>query len=255
MNRSLDTRAGYGEAMQRAPAIISRDDVTIASLNMHGGVSRLGQPFDIEAACHHLKADVIALQETWRPDGQPDPLAAAAHTFGAQVKQEGLAVGTDLASLRVGPGTAPGTWGLAVLTRLPITGYEVVSLGKAPGDRIHRVAQVVTVTTPGGAALRVANTHLTHRFTSPVQLRRLIRHLAAGAGAVVIVGDLNMPRAATLAAIGYSRAVRGRTFPAHRPLVQLDHVLAGAGTAGISGEVLEQVGSDHLPILAQVSVA
>jgi endonuclease/exonuclease/phosphatase family metal-dependent hydrolase len=239
--------------MDRRPAIIGSDDVTIASLNMHGGVSRRGEPFDVEAACHHLKADVIALQETWRPVGQPDPLDAAARAFGAQVKHAGLAVRTDLASLRVGPGTALGTWGLAVLTTLPVTGYEVVGLGKAPCDRIHRAAQVVTVTTPGGTALRVVNVHLTHRFTSPVQLRRLIRHLA-GAGPVVIVGDLNMPRAATWAAAGHSRAVRGRTYPAHRPLVQLDHVLTGPGVTGVAGEVAQGVGSDHLPIMVQISV-
>jgi len=240
--------------MNRRPAITGTDDVTIASLNMHGGVSRRGEPFDVEAACHHLKADVIALQEVWRPDGQPDPLAAAAHAFGGQVTHAGLSAGTNLASLRVGSGTATGTWGLAILTMLPVTGYEVVSLGKAPGDKIHRAAQVVTVSTPGGTALRVANVHLTHRFTSPVQLRRLVRHLAAGSGPVVIVGDLNMPRAATWAATGYSRAVRGRTYPAHRPLVQLDHVLTGRGTTGIAGEVVEEVGSDHLPIRVQLSV-
>jgi endonuclease/exonuclease/phosphatase family metal-dependent hydrolase len=242
--------------MDRRPAINSGDDVTIASLNMHGGVSRRGEPFDVEAACHHLKADVIALQEVWRPDGQPDPLAAVAHALGGQVTHAGLAVGKrNLASRRAGPGIAAGTWGLAVLTMLPVTGYEVVSLGKAPGDKIHRAAQVVTVSSPDGTALRVANVHLTHRFTSPVQLRQLVRHLAAGSGPVVIVGDLNMPRAATWVAPGYSRAVRGRTWPAHRRFVQLDHVLTGPGTTGIAGEVVEGVGSDHLPIRAQLSVA
>ena len=240
--------------MQSGRAHSSSDDMTIASLNMHGGLSRLGEPFDIEAACHHLKADVIALQETWRPDGQPDPLAAAAHDVGAQVRHAGLAVGTNLARLNVGPGTDPGTWGLAVLTSLPVTSYEVFSLGQAPADSICRAAQVVTVTTPGGTAVRVANTHLTHRFTSPVQLRRLIHHLAAGTGPVVIVGDLNMPGTATWAATGYSRAVRGRTYPAHRPLVQLDHLLTGPGVSGIAGEVVEGVGSDHLPIRAQLSI-
>jgi endonuclease/exonuclease/phosphatase family metal-dependent hydrolase len=240
--------------MKRAPAVLSGDDVTIASLNMHGGLSRLGEPFDIEAACHHLKADVIALQETWRPDGQPDPLAGPARALSAQVKHAGLAVGTDLASLRVGPGTARGTWGLAVLTRLAVTGYEVIGLGRAPGDRIHRAAQVVTVVTPGGSALRIVNVHLTHRFTSPVQLRRLVRRLTAAHGPAVIVGDFNMPRAATLVAAGYSRAVRGRTYPAHRPLVQLDHVLTGPGVHGSAGEVLEGVGSDHLPIMVKVGI-
>jgi endonuclease/exonuclease/phosphatase family metal-dependent hydrolase len=211
--------------MQRGGPVISTDTFSIASLNMHGGLSRRGEPYDVEAACEHLKADVVAFQEAWRPDSAPDPLAAVAGRSGAQVMHAGLAVGTSLSMLSVGPDDERGTWGLAVMTVLPVTGYQVISLGKAPGDRINRAAQVLTVTTPGGAGLRVVNAHLTHRFTSPVQLRRLIRTLAASPGPVVIVGDLNMPRAVTLAAIGYARAVRGRTYPDHVPLVQLDHVL------------------------------
>jgi endonuclease/exonuclease/phosphatase family metal-dependent hydrolase len=228
--------------------------VTIASLNVHGGLDRRGEPFDVEAACHYLKADVITLQEAWRPDGQPDPLAAAARALGARLQHADLVSGTDLASLRVGPGTATGTWGLAILTALPVTSYHVVNLGRAPWDVCQRAAQVATVTTPGGRPLRVVNTHLTHRYISPVQLRRLVRHLAGSADPTVIVGDLNMPRAATWAAASYSRPVRGRTYPAHRPLVQLDHLLADSRLTGLDGEVLEPVGSDHLPIRAQLTV-
>jgi len=230
------------------------DQVTMASLNLHGGLDRHGQPFDVEAACHYMKADVITVQEAWLPDGQPDPLAAVAQALGARVKHASLAVGTTLASLRVGSGTAVGGWGLAVLTMLPVTGYHVVELGRALWDPCPRAAQVVTVTTPGGRSLRVVNTHLTHRYTSPVQLRRLVRRLAGGNDPTVIVGDLNMPGAATRAAAGYSRVIRGRTYPAHRPLVQLDHLLAGPRLTGLAGEVLDPVGSDHLPIRAQLSV-
>jgi len=230
------------------------DQVTMASLNMHGGVDRHGEPFDVEAACHYLKADVTAIQEAWRPEGGPDPLAAPARALGAQVKHASLVTGTDLATLRVGPGTEPGSWGLAILTVLPVTDYYVVDLGRAPWDVCHRGAQILTVTTPGGKSLRVVNTHLTHRYISLVQLRRLVWHLAPGTDPTVIVGDLNMPRAATRAAGGYSRPVHGRTFPAHRPLVQLDHLLAGPGITGLDGEVLDPVGSDHLPIRVQFRV-
>jgi endonuclease/exonuclease/phosphatase family metal-dependent hydrolase len=230
------------------------DQVTIASLNLHGGLDRHGQPFDVEAACYALKADVITVQEVWRADGQPDQLAAPAHALGAQVKQVALVADTDRARLRIGPDTALGAWGLAVLTAAPITDYHVVDLGRAPWDACNRAAQVVTVTTPGGKSLRVVNTHLTHRYTSLVQLRRLVRYLAGGTDPTVIVGDLNMPRAFTRAAAEYSRPVRGRTYPAHRPLVQLDHLLAGPGLTGLDGEVLDPVGSDHLPIRARLTV-
>jgi endonuclease/exonuclease/phosphatase family metal-dependent hydrolase len=101
----------------------------------------------------------------------------------------------------------------------------------------------------------VVNTHLTHRFSSPVQLALLVRRLATGSAVpTVIVGDLNMPRPATVAARGYRPVVRGRTFPADRPLVQLDHMLLRGSVTALGAEVAEPLGSDHLPIRAQLSL-
>ena len=201
------------------------EPITLASLNLHGGLTARGEPFDVAEACHRLKADVITLQEAWRPDEQPDVVTAVAAELGAQVRHRGLARNTSRALLGVGADTGSGSWGLAVLSQLPVTGYQEIELGRAPGDRISRAAQVVTLTMPGGAALRVVNTHLTHRFTSPIQLTLLTRRLAAGRRLglpvpggpeipTVIVGDLNMPRPGTLAAPGYRATVRGRTYPA-----------------------------------------
>ena len=238
------------------------EPITLASLNLHGGLTARGEPFDVAGACHRLKADVITLQEAWRPDEQPDLVTGVAAELGAQVRHRGLARNTSRALLGVGTDTGAGTWGLAVVSQLPVTGYQEIELGRAPGDRISRAAQVVTLATPAGAALRVVNTHLTHRFTSPVQLILLTRRLAAGlapgpAGpdvATVIVGDLNMPRPGTLAAAGYRATVRGRTYPAGRPWIQLDHLLV-RGPVRVSGaEVADPVGSDHLPIRAELRV-
>ena len=136
---------------------------------------------------------------------------------------------------------------------LPVTGYQEIELGRAPGDRIGRAAQVLTLATPGGAALRVVNTHLTHRYSSPVQLALLVRRLAGSSLPTVLVGDLNMPRPATLVARGYRSVVRGRSFPAGRPLIQLDHMLLSGAVSASEAEVLEPVGSDHLPIRARLS--
>jgi endonuclease/exonuclease/phosphatase family metal-dependent hydrolase len=231
------------------------EPITLASLNLHGGLTARGAPFDVAEACHRLKADVITLQEAWRPDAQPDVVTAVAAELGAEVRYRGLARNTHRELLGVGTGTASGTWGLAVLSLLPVTGYQEIELGRATGDRISRAAQVVTLTTLGGAALRVVNTHLTHRFTSPAQLMVLTRRLAAGPVLpTVIAGDLNMPRPGTLAAPGYQATVRGRTYPADRPWIQLDHLLF-RGPVRVSGaEVADPVGSDHLPIRAELRV-
>jgi len=42
--------------------------------------------------------------------------------------------------------------------------------------------------------------------------------------------------------------VRGRTWPAHRPHSQIDHVLVRDDVAVVDGGVLGEVGSDHLPL-------
>ena len=74
------------------------------------------------------------------------------------------------------------------------------------------------------------------------------------AAPTVIGGDLNMPRPGTLAAPGYRDVVRGRTFPADRPLIQLDHLLIRGRITAAGAEVLDPVGSDHLPVRAQLIV-
>ncbi len=232
----------------------SAETFTIASLNMHGGVDRFGLPYDIEAACHQLKADVIALQEVWQPAEGPDQLTAIADRLGLRLIYAALTTRTSHSHLRVGPDTRPGDWGIAILTAHPVLSYQVVPLGRAPGDAIPRAAQVVTVAMPGGRAPRVANTHLTHRFSSPVQLLLLAGRLAAGTEPTVITGDLNMPGAATMVAAGYRRALRGPTYPAHRPVLQLDHFLMGPRISADGAEVLIGVGSDHLPIRAHLRI-
>jgi len=226
----------------------------LASMNLHGGRGADGTPFDVVAACRELKADMIVLQEAWWPAGQPDPAADAAQALGAQLLRTEMVTDTDLRSLAIARDLRHGRLGLAVITTLPVTGYEVAELGRTPGDKVSRAAQLVSVTTPAGASLRVVNTHLTHRLLSPVQLVQLTRLLAASAVPTVIAGDLNMPGPVTGLAVGYAPAVTGKTFPADSPLLQLDHILTGQAVRAHDGQVLPPAGSDHLPIRACLRV-
>jgi endonuclease/exonuclease/phosphatase family metal-dependent hydrolase len=227
-------------------------EVILASLNSHGGRGADGRPYDLEAACRQFKADIIVLQEVWRPHDGPDPVADIAAALGTELLSADLVDDTDLRSFGIADETARGRWGLATLTTAPVTGYEVVDLGRIAGDTTPRAAQLITMELPGRGPLRIANTHLTHRLLSPVQLLRLVRRLDAGDIPTVIVGDLNMPAPLTGLAAGYAPAVSGRTFPAHRPLLQLDHILASRRVARCGGEVLPPAGSDHLPVRARL---
>jgi len=229
--------------------------LTIGSMNLHCGLSGRGRPFDVPGALGVLDADVIAVQEAWQPADGADAVATAARELGAQLIRTQVVAGASLAELSIVPRPERGNWGIAVLSRLPVTGYETLDLGRAPGDIVRRKALICSVQTPGGWSLRLVTTHLTHRFTSPGQLVRLTAHLGRTPVPTVIVGDLNMPRLATRVAAGYAPTVRGRTFPAHRPVIQLDHLLTSPAVASADAEVLAPLGSDHLPIRALVGPA
>ena len=232
----------------------SSTETILASLNTHSGRDAGGQPYDLEAACRQLKADVIVLQEVWRPRGEPDPVGEIAAALGAEPLWTDLISDVDLRGVGIADERARGRWGLATLTTAPVTGFEVADLGRVPGDLTSRAAQLVTIELPGRGPLRIVNTHLTCRLVSPVQLVRLVRRLVTDDVPTVIAGDLNMPMAFTGLAAGYAPAVFGRTYPAHRPLVQLDHVLASRRVARCGGEVLPPAGSDHLPVRAALGI-
>ena len=232
----------------------SSTETIIASLNTHGGRDADGRPYDLAAACRQFKADIIVLQEVWRPRGKPNPVGEIAAALGAEPLWTDLIRDVDLSSVGIADERARGRWGLATLTTAPVLGFEVSDLGRIPGDLTPRAAQLVTIELPGQGPLRIVNTHLTYRLLSPIQLIRLVRGLIVDDIPTVIAGDLNMPLPVTGLAAGYAPAVSGRTFPAQRPLLQLDHILVSRRVARCGGEVLPPAGSDHLPVRARLGL-
>ncbi|HUO48154.1 MAG TPA: endonuclease/exonuclease/phosphatase family protein [Acidimicrobiales bacterium] len=183
-----------------------------------------------------------------------DPAAAGHGAVSMAVRTTSVGLSEEAAHL-----AAPlGTWDLAMLSRVGVTRTEVVDLGHLPRDRARRVAIVADLDPDVvGRPLRVAGTHMSHLSAgSPRQLRRLAAALdlrSGRAGDVVVAGDMNLwgpPVSALLP--GLRRVVRGRSWPAWRPLAQIDHLLAGPALAAAGvGEVLAVRGSDHLPIRAR----
>lgn len=228
--------------------------LSVASINLHCGLDRHGRSFSAKAAIASLGADIILVQENWHPQGTDSLARAAAADCGYPEFTE-LAMTDDapLADLEIGCPVPDetGTWGLAMMSRVPLTGRTPVEIGAAPGDVVgSRQAQVAEA-----AGLRLVNVHLTHRLLhGPAQLRRLVTGLGDGPP-TIIAGDLNMFWPTVLLAGPYRRALRGRTFPAHRPLVQIDHLLAGPGVRIENAQVLPGVGSDHRPLRVDFQVS
>jgi endonuclease/exonuclease/phosphatase family metal-dependent hydrolase len=158
-------------------------------------------------------------------------------------------------------GAARGSVGLALLWRIDLSDVRIWDLGSHLRDSTSRsaiTAEVVTTTSddPDRRTLRVTATHLSHLSQGSLfQISRLRKAIAAErrrGSDVVLVGDMNLQGAAISSMLpGFRRAVRGRTWPAWKPLVQPDHVLVTSPIVA-GGRVVDIQGSDHLPLRAVI---
>lgn len=269
--------------------------VVVASYNVHGGVDGWGRPFDVVAACRLVDADILMLQESWCPDSGVSMAQDVARQLGYAAVELAFARGRivappDIATDRWGPhlwarnvhgmrldrhagspgrrdharsGHRPaqrGSWGIAVLSRLPVKGSRTIDLGKLPTDPSRRGAIVMDVELPGTEVpFRVAGTHLAHLSQGSPRhiraLRRALHDLNPVPG--VLAGDMNLWGPPLILLFpGWLRVVRGRTWPAWwwRPLAQSDHILVRGSVTVESGEVLRVGGSDHLPLRATLVI-
>jgi endonuclease/exonuclease/phosphatase family metal-dependent hydrolase len=248
------------------------NELTVVTLNLHGGqrnrgisTPRLGQhgpppekaatngAFDVAAALRSFDADVLVLQESWWPDEGPAAVDLVAADSGATVHWASFGRGIvepwpHIISAR--PHRACGRIGLAVVSRLPARLVEVIPVGDVPGDPASRRSALHLTLDVGGLDLDLIAVHLSSRlpYAPPMQIRNLRRRLPPPDRRAVIVGDFNLWGPAVTALLpGWRRAVRGRTWPAHRPHSQIDHVLVRNGVEVVDAAVLDEVGSDHRP--------
>ena len=260
--------------------------LALATFNTHLGVDGWGRPYDVVAACRSLDADVLVLQEAWAPDGAPSLARRVADVLGYELAEEVLGHGRLLdpdpgADDHWGPplgllsgilhvdddprwrqrrsgvrrsGGRHGSWGVALLVRVPCRFLGVTRLTPLRRDPVGRAVLSCEVPT-GDGTLTVHGTHFSHLLHgSPFHYREVARALAHSGQPAVLAGDMNLwGPAVSLLLPGWHRVVHGRTWPAPRPHSQLDHVLVTGPVTG-SGCVLGPVGSDHRPVRAVLAV-
>jgi endonuclease/exonuclease/phosphatase family metal-dependent hydrolase len=221
-----------------------------------------------------LDADVLGLQEVDRDQPRSsgaDLTAVAAEAMGA-VDHEFVAAlagtpgGTWMAATgEEQPGSA--TYGIALLSRYPVVSWRVIRLPQ-PHARVPmwfkrsrrpvlvsdepRVAVAAVLEGPFGP-VTVCNTHLSFiPGWNGWQLRRLVRSLADTPEPLVLMGDLNMQRRQAARVSGLTPLASAATFPAPRPLRQLDHVLARGGLrAEGEAEAVRLPLSDHRALVVR----
>lgn len=249
----------------------------LATFNILSGRSLLDGRIDHDRfgqAIEALDADVVALQEVDRAQprsGGADLTALAAQALGATSWRFAPAIsgtpGGDWAAVSDElPPEVPG-YGVALLSRYPVSSWQVVRLPPlpvklpllVPGPQKvmlvreePRVALVATIGTPSGV-LTVASTHLAFvpgwNFRQLDLIRRALRGVP---GPVVIAGDLNLP---VVALRGWHRLAAAATYPAARPRVQLDHMLARGAIRTIGEPQVRALAvSDHAALSVEVAL-
>jgi endonuclease/exonuclease/phosphatase family metal-dependent hydrolase len=261
--------------------------LSVANLNTHAGLDGWGRPYDLRAAVDQLHADVVVLQEIFAPIEGPSQADELAEAFGyvaaelplarawrrtspvsegrgwgpnrwSKQKYVAMRVGGRIDRFRDSDGYEQGTWGLAVLSRIPILSTEAYEFGKLKRDFTHRGALRVELDLDAGLVgqhfLLIA-THAAHVSAgSHVHFRHLLSKLPSPDHAAAAVGDMNLwGPPLTMLLPGWSRAVKGRTWPAWRPHSQIDHILVSKAVTVEEGEVLKVGNSDHLAIRAVLS--
>lgn len=199
-------------------------------------------------AVRELDCDVLALQEVDRAQersGGADLTAVAAEAMGAPHHEFVAALsGTPGATWVSATGEEQpdsAAYGIALLSRHPVLSWQVVRLPALPrrvpvllpghrqpvlvGDE-PRVAVAALVESPIGR-LTVVGTHLSFvPGWNGHQLRRLLKGVRACERPLVLMGDFNTGPRRARSITRMRSLVAARTFPAHDPMRQIDHVLA-----------------------------
>ena len=233
--------------------------LTVASFNIHWGRHpRSNEPFDVVDVCRRLDADVVALQEVWRRDGEPSIAEDVARALGYDVHQAwtGRAVVEPKSRFvgRTGVPAGKGDWGQALLTRIPhgpVTEHRLDGFVADPSDR----AVLTTEVDLDGAPVTVCASHFPHlEHISPLLRWRLRGVLPGLDQPAVLMGDFNMWRwVARFIAPGWRSTARGRTWPARLPLFQIDHILTTPPLTATDAAILHAGASDHLPLRANLA--
>ena len=199
------------------------------------------------------------MQEAWWPDDEPAAVDVVAAELGAEIFA--LALRTRHAPpvaaraarrSRAGHGRT----GRSSASCPPAWSARCRSGTCSPTRRRNAAACTSSSTSTGGRSISSGSTC---RRGSPTARRSSSdgsrRSFPSRVGPPCVAGDCNFwgPGVRTFLP-GWRRAVLGRTWPASRPHSQIDHILVRPEIGVVNSEVLGDVGSDHRPVRATLSI-
>jgi len=211
----------------------------------------------VAAIVRGFDADVVVVLESWRQhDGRGilDDLTRDGYRI------ETLEFTTVNISQRRSYHAVPGEghWELAVCSRYPVLARRELPIGRIPGDPAGPRSVLVCTLDIEGTEVDLVAVHVSSLLwtLAPARhLRALRPQLPPPDRTAIIAGDCNLwGPPVELLLPGWRRAVRGRTYPAHRPHSQIDHILVRDDVAVRWGEVLGKTPSDHRPVRARLQL-
>jgi endonuclease/exonuclease/phosphatase family metal-dependent hydrolase len=235
----------------------------VATYNIHKcrGLDQRVRPERIAQVLKEIDADIVALQEV---------VGRGVHAEQDQARYVAEALGYHPAfgENRRHNGAA---YGNLVLSRFPLLGswnYDITARDREPRGVLR-----ADVRLSGGRVLHLFNAHL---GTAYLERREQARHMVSErilgngdlAGMRIVLGDFNewIPGDASRllsahfgARTNHSHAARRRTYPCVLPLLRLDHIYFDKSLMlhrmALHRSRRAIVASDHLPVLAEFSVA
>ncbi len=204
-------------------------------------------------------ADIAVFPEAWRDHGGTG-VADKLTDRGWSVLETAF-VDLDMSGRPQVAHPGSGTWSLVLASRLPIRRVRDIPLPLTRADPVPRRHAIHAEVDLGSMTIDVVAFHVSSKLwfaAPPIQLRGLQREIR-GLGLTrpaLLVGDANWWRTTLpLWLPGWTPAVRGATFPAHKPHSQIDQVLVRSGLRAIAAEVAPTAWrSDHRAIRATLQL-
>jgi len=254
--------------------------VRIATFNlMHGRSPKHLEvrESDLRDAAAQIDADVLGMQEVDRNQersGCADQTAVVAEALGAAWSRFVPALdGTPshvvtwtASSDDDGSATTGPTYGVGLVSRLPVREWHVRRFAPAPVSlplmvpgvkglpRIPdepRLALAAVIDGPRGP-FTVVTAHLSFvPGWNVAQLRALTKWASMLPGPRLVAGDLNLPGILPRAVSGWRQLARTATYPSYRPRLQFDHVLAH----GMPPSMTHRAHALRLPVSDHCAVA
>ena len=241
---------------QAIPPDSANATVRVIDYNVHNGFNTTGR-LDLEALAtiiEESEADVVGLQEIsrgWLIWGRTDMLT----WFSQRLDMPYVS----------GP-TADAQWGNAILSRYPIVRAEAFPLPTE--ELLIRRGYIIAEIDIGRGTIILIDTHFAHRGSSnnaarEMQAAEIVRAWDGGA-TTVIVGDMNAPPEAdsilTLSDAGLVNIAAEiclqpvLTSPASDPNRQIDYIWISPDLSASRCKVGQIQASDHLPVIATITL-